>query len=301
MNESGYIQYEIDLLTGYQTAIFSDAVSEGIRSACTALNRQRTRGILEAAKYIAPSEQVQTNVWATTFERQSQQWEAPLVSLNKLGITHDADGFVSTSFLEALTTGAEASPYLDTERKVVYKLFDLRANGSLGKKILLDRETEGTYKIKHNDATFVDTMEKLSVLNDAGGHITEIVGLSDDGNYLVAKQPLAYPYNDFQLERDIAVNNLKGIVPFGPSLGHVIAITWTQESAWMVGDLHTGNIMIDSNGNPTVIDALTGTIPTQAPKEVNGLAYAIQDARDYRVTNQIPLRKAFDDVNNDEL
>ena len=301
MNEPEQHQYQIDFLTGFSTAITDDSTSWRIRSACTAINKQRARGIQEAAKFTAPSEPVSLDVWSASFEQQARQWEVPLVPLSKLGITFDKDGYPSSSLMQPLRTGAEAAPYLDADSKVVYKLFDLRTNGSLGKKIILNRDSEGSYNIEHRDANLVDTMEKLSVLNEAGGHITEIVGLAEGGDFLIAKQPQAYAYDDLKVDRDIAVQNIRGIVPLGPSVGHVIAITWIQDNPWMIGDLHEGNIMRDVHGEPVIIDALTGTLPPLAHREVPGMAIAIQDAIDYRKTNQIPLRKPFDDVDNDDL
>ena len=301
MNESGQNQYQIDFLTGHPTAITSHKSNQIIRAACATLNNQRTRGIMEAAKLHAPSEQIQVDVWAASFERETRKLQVPVIPLSKLGISHNSDGFLDSAFLQTLVSGSEASPFLDTKSQVVYKLFDLKANGALGKKISLQKDPESAYAVELCDATLMDTMDKLSVLNKAGGHITEIVGLSENGDYLIAKQPLAYPYEDLNSDREISVFNIKGIVPLGPSLRHSIAIIWIFDAPWIVGDLHKGNIMRDANDNPTIIDALIGTIPDLAYQEVTNLAFAVNDAKDFRETNQLPLRKQFDDVDNDEL
>ena len=52
--------------------------------------------------------------------------------------------------LTALPSGAEAIPYFDKEWGVVYKLFDLRVNGSLGKKIELVRPAENAQALREN-------------------------------------------------------------------------------------------------------------------------------------------------------
>lgn len=90
-----------------------------------------------------------------------------------------------------LPSGAEASPYHDPQSNSVYKLFDLRPNGSLGKKISLELNDQQEFEVVLKDAVLRDTSEKIRILNDIGGHPTEIVGLSDNGDYLIAKQPLA--------------------------------------------------------------------------------------------------------------
>ena len=90
------------------------------------------------------------------------------------------------SNLVPLPSGAEASPYYDPDSNAVYKLFDLRPNGSLGKKISLEINEEQEFEVVLKDAVLRDTLEKLRILNDIGGHPTEIIGLSDNGNYLNA-------------------------------------------------------------------------------------------------------------------
>jgi hypothetical protein len=56
---------------------------------------------------------------------------------------------------------------------VVYKLFDLRADGSLGKMIALIEPESDRFEIQLLSARLIDTLEKLSVLNEAGGHPAE--------------------------------------------------------------------------------------------------------------------------------
>lgn len=133
---------------------------------------------------------------------------------------------LNSDFLTALPSGAEASPFLDEEWNVVYKLFDLRADGSLGKKIALEEPESDRFEIQLLPALLIDTLEKLSVLNEAGGHPTEIVGLSSNADFLIAKQPLAFPYKDYQKDREIATKALGGIVPLFTNLERQVAVFW---------------------------------------------------------------------------
>ncbi|RYD33874.1 MAG: hypothetical protein EOP87_10225, partial [Verrucomicrobiaceae bacterium] len=177
-----------------------------------------------------------------------------------MGITLDADGMLGSQELRQLRSGAEAYPFADDDARVVYKLFNLRANGSLGKRVTLEQVGEERHEIVLHDATLRDTLEKLIVLNDAGGHPTEIVGLSDDGNFLIAKQPLAMPYADFLKDRKVATAAILAIIPPYTRLNREIAVFWLREQAWIVCDLHNGNIMRNRENVPTIIDALVGTL-----------------------------------------
>ena len=233
----------------------------------------------------------------------SRDRDVPLISLDLLGIHHDEDGLRSSSLLTALPSGAEAIPYFDKEWSVVYKLFDLRVNGSLGKKIEMIRTAEGDFDLLPCDATLKDTLEKLAVLNEAGAHPTEIVGLSDSGDYLIAKQPWAYPRGNFEADRRIAVSEIRGIIPefTGSGLRHTVVVMWLDNNAWLVGDLHERNIMRDQDGTPTIIDALIGPVPPSAMKELRWLREASEDAQALRENRPAPQRQRFEDVDDDSL
>ena len=165
----------------------------------------------------------------------------------------------------------------------------------------MERDEDGKFQIELADATLFDTLKKLSILNDAGALVSEIVGLSDSGDYLISKQPFANPREDFQEDREVSIHGIRGIVPIGSSFRRTIAITYINGSAWIVDDLHDRNIMRTAENIPTIIDALTGSIPPLAIKELSWLKDAIDDAKFYRENNQIPLRKAFDDVDDRDL
>lgn len=224
--------------------------------------------------------------------------------LQKLGITHDDMGLMyADSFLAPLQPGAEASPYFDREQQVVYKLFDLRANGALGKKVsLLETEPE-CFETVPEDAVLPDTLEKLTLLNVAGGLPTEIVGLSDDIHYLIAKQPPATPYPEgfFDADRARALDALKA-VPLGfPGLRSNAAVLWEFNRAWIISDLHERNVMRDSEGNPSVIDALIGAVQPAVIQQFAALRTAIDDAKRWRNGEAPAVRTAFEDVDNDVL
>lgn len=213
MNEDFPAQFAIDFRTDRPSAIDFASSASSQRAACSSLNRQRAGSILDAAQRTPSRESLSVDVWNAAFASESSQRDVPLISLGKMGITLDADGMLRSDELRQLRSGAEAYPFADDEARVVDKLFNLRANGSLGKRVALEKLEEDRYEIVLCDATLRDTLEKLVVLNDAGGHPTEVIGLSDDGNFLIAKQPLAMPYVDFLKDRRLATEAILAVVP----------------------------------------------------------------------------------------
>ena len=275
-------QLHIDFRTRRPTGIDFASPAADQRAACTALNRERARAILEATQRTSPRESLSPDAWLAAVTSASRELEVPLISLEHLGIHHDEDGMLSSQFLTAMTSGAEASPFFDEEWNVVYKLFDLRADGSLGKKICLDERESDHFEVKLLPAVLVDTLEKLAVLNEAGGHPTEIVGLSANGDYLIAKQPLAFPYKNYQKDREIATKAVGGIVPPFTNLQRQVAVIWLNSEGWLISDLHHRNIMRDREGKPTIIDALIGPVPHAAQRKLAWLRHAVEDAEDAR-------------------
>lgn len=205
----------------------------------------------------------------------------------------------SSDFLVPLTSGAEASPYHDKDWNVVYKLFDLRNDGSLGKMIRLEEMETDRFEVQLLPATLRDTLEKLTVLNDAGGHPTEIVGLSPDGHYLIAKQPFAFPYKDYQEDRAAATDALCGIVPPFTNMQRQVAVIWLNDQGWLVSDLHVRNIMRDRDGNPTIIDALIGPVLSSARRKLAWLNHALEDAEALRHGHQPRKRLQFGEESDD--
>ena len=291
-----------DSLTGVRSAVTSEACDAEVRAACTALNKRRARGILEVSRFTPQRQSTTIDVWTAAFIEEARLWEVPIVPMEALGLQRDEEGFLASPLLQALPSGAEAAPYLHREGRVVYKLFDLRAHGGMGKKIVLQRDADGQLQDEIKDAVLQDTVRKLSALNDGGGHPTEIVGIVDSFDHLLVKQPLAFPYEDFAQDRKVAMEQMRCVTPMGGNFRHPLSVFWAQEEPWLIGDLHKGNIMIDAEGHPTIIDALVGYLPPYVLQELRWVGIAADDARLYRETGQAPLHHSlFELVNDDEL
>ncbi len=292
-----------------QTAIGRKTSCNRQRAACAALNRRRASGILEAASFAASRESLPVDVWDAEFARRCAEWDVPLIRLEKLGIVPDADGYLESKELIPLKSGAEARPYFDEQRGLVYKLFDLRENGSLGMKCEIvrmgDEEAPGIpeedrYRVEKAQANLRDTLIKLALLNEVGAHPTEIVGLSDQGDFLLVKQPYAQLAADPEgKDLEEAIRQTKAAKPKNLRLSCVVL--WLQGDAYIMADLHKHNIMIDHDGIPTVIDALTGRIPPSLIDRLPALRSAVDDAEDLRKGRPPRNQYELEAVPDDEL
>lgn len=285
---SNEFQLHIDFRTGKPTAIIDARVSPEIRAACHALNLGRKSGIEAAIGGTPPRRAVSIDVWTDRFVESLGERDIPLIDLEALGFCHD-EGFLTNTLLRPLPSGAEASPFLDSENEVVYKLFDLRPGGTMGKKLRFQYPSQG-FEVESTDARWNDMLDKFIVLNRGGGHPTELAGISSDGCYLVAKQPLAFPFVDFQSDLARAEQAMCGIVPVGGGLRQHLFVTSIDGHEWLVGDLHTRNIMRDGKGNPTIIDALVGKVTAAAKREQGWLRVACEEARKFRENGVRPPR-----------
>ena len=204
--------------------------------------------------------------------------------------------------LTRLGEGKEATAWHDEECRCVYKLFDLRSEGQLGQKIVFDTQDIRDCSISYVDATLFDTLDKLRLLHEAGGCPTEIVGLADAGDYLVAKQPFCRLYKSgaFNRDRDIAAEMMRAVMPRA-SYKLPLWIFWMRDQPWCLGDLHEGNIRRTWNDVPTVIDALTGPVPSTLLKQVHSLQKAAGRAKIWRETGVLPGDDPFEGVSDDEL
>ncbi|MBL9156295.1 MAG: hypothetical protein JNJ70_02400 [Verrucomicrobiales bacterium] len=292
---SDEFQLHIDFRTGKPTVIIGPDVNDGIRAACHATNLGRKSGIEAAFRSAPPRRTVSIDVWTDRFTDGLTAQKIPLIDLESFGFRHE-DGFLTTSFLCPLPSGAEASPFLDTENGVVYKLFDLRPGGAMGKKLRFQTRSQG-FEIESTDARWSDMVDKFIVLNRGGGHPTELAGISADGGYLIAKQPQAFPFEDFRSDLAAAEAAMCGIVPIGGGLRQHLFVTEIDGIPWLVGDLHERNIMRDMNGQPTIIDALVGEVSLTARRELDWLDAACGEARVFRETGTRPPRwdEAVDD------
>lgn len=194
----------------------------------------------------------------------------------------------------------------------MYKLFPLQGNGGLGKTFELERDAEHNgFTMNVRDAILAETMDKLMILHDAGAHPTELVGLDEDGDYLIVKQPLAQSYGDMEADRDATLRTIDAArhhaiermraVPCRARFKRAVWIIWVDERAWELSDLHPGNVMKDASEWPCIIDALLAPVPPVLVNSDRWLSEAVADARVWCETGALTKRKAFDDVNDDDL
>ena len=78
-------------------------------------------------------------------------------------------------------------------------------------------------------------------------------------------------------------------------------ILWEHQTAWIMSDLHYGNIMRDAQDQPTIIDALLAPLPPELIKGSRLLTEHVEDARALRLGLPLAGRKAFDALNDDDL
>lgn len=268
---------------------------------------------MEAVKLAPSGQPPPPDVWTALVSRAFREWDFSLISLDRMGLRHDDEGFIYSASLIKLPGGAEAQPFCEPDTGVVYKLFDLRENGSLGKKLRLGRTTSGEYELAACEAVLPDTLEKVCVLHEAGAHPTEIAGLSDDYRFLIVKQPLAFrqPYHEgiatpeardlFLHDRDAAIRRVRGVVCHAPGFRQTVAVIAASGHTWLMADLHPRNIMHDHEGQPTIIDALIGPVPPAAAKALPSLARAAAEAAEWSRTGIRPDYDPLGTVNDDEL
>ena len=200
--------------------------------------------------------------------------------------------------LERIAEGQEATAWFDPEEACVYKFFDLKAQGALGKKLVFSGDDELPSRVTHSDAFIWDTLEKLCVLHEAGACPTEIVGLSESGDYLVTKQLLCFPFGlSLEDDRLLAVEAVRAVVPTG-SYGERVWVFWQNGQAWVLGDLHRGNIRRDRHGTPTIIDALIGPIPVAILRNHSALQRSVDRARKWREGGKLPSDDPFEGIDD---
>lgn len=223
----------------------------------------------------------------------------PLIPLSALGLSFDSEGFFISSSLQRIGWGAEAIAWADKDSRSVYKLFEVHPNYALGKKLQIEQDHDGNCRAIHVNADLDSTLEKLGVLHEAGACPTEIVGLADSGDYLIAKQPLCEPNQNFIEDRRKAAELMHAVVP-RYSLGREIRIFWLRDQAWCIGDLHENNIMYDAAGQPTIIDALICALPSMLLRSASFLQNSVSRARALREGRKPASDDPFEGIADEE-
>jgi hypothetical protein len=132
-----------DPYTGTPGFIHGPTLAPGAREIGAALNRRRAAALAQVLAEALRAQSVPPDGGRQLVARAASPTGLPLIPLSSLGIHQDEDGIWSTRFLRALKSGAEAMPFADIARGLVYKLYDLRGDGSLGKKLVFRRDPEG--------------------------------------------------------------------------------------------------------------------------------------------------------------
>jgi hypothetical protein len=299
LNHATHAQLHIDFRTGRPTAIGGAHVSQLERAACSSLNRERARGIKEATRPAPSGESFSADGWNALVAGHAALWGVPLIPLESFGLQMDHDGDVEFSTLPLFGWGAECFVCLDRDQGCVFKFFEVHPNSGLGKKLWIQREGENQFRAVPQDGDLSSTIDKLMVLHDAGGCPTEIVGLADTGNFLIAKQPLCKPSADFKNDRVKATGLMKALLP-KRSIGQGIHVFWVEGIPWCLGDLHDRNIMIDSAGLPSVIDALIGALAPELLRTIPMLQTSVDQAKALRM-GLTPMDDDLKDCPDDQL
>lgn len=79
LHERFTAQLDFDYRTRRPTGIRFSEPAAHQRAACNALNRERARGLLEAARHAPPGESIPVDVWNAGFARKCAEWGIPLI------------------------------------------------------------------------------------------------------------------------------------------------------------------------------------------------------------------------------
>jgi hypothetical protein len=302
LNDPRSVQLEIDFRTGLLTAISGEHVDPVAHAACSAINRGRIRGIQKAARTAAPRKSTEDHVWHAAVAARANKLQVPLIPLERFGFKPSDEDFAfgTSPGFPIIGWGAEAHVYCDPIQRCVYKFFHLHLSSALGKKLDFIEEPDGRFRATSVDGNWESTLEKLDLLHDAGGCPTEILGLAESGDYLIAKQPFCRPYEDFQTDLGTAADRLCAVLP-RPSLGHGIRVFWLRGRPWCVGDLHDLNIMRLASGEPVIIDALTGPVPEKVLRRFPSIYASLSRARALREGTALPPDELPAGGTDDEL
>lgn len=231
--------------------------------------------------------------------------EVPLIRLEDMGLCEEDVQEMRSDKLSYVGFGREATAWEDGRDSVVYKLFDLkmeeRHRATMGYKIDMQGMPPDEVEIVQMPAMLEDILDKICLLHEAGACPTEIAGLTEDGKYLVVKQPKCFPLNDFREDQHAAVKAMNAVSPKGSYRGNELWVFYASGRAWMLSDLHSKNIMRLRDGSPTVIDALIGPLQdyylTMTPK----LNEAVKRAKALANGEPVPSEDLYENIDDSEL
>jgi hypothetical protein len=217
----------------------------------------------------------------SVFETAALGTGIPVVRPGDLGVIldrHQAFQPAGKDDLVKLKAGSEAHPFLDHRRGVVYKIFAKFSDGGIAKQLRALQEN-GEWTIDNEASNEANTLDKLAFLSEIGGLPTEIVGITPNGAWIVM-QPEAQKVSleDFHAARAQAVANVGGITIHHPGLEDV-RVVWHRSQAWLIGDLHSKNVMIDAEGHARIMDALILPVPPALAEDLPAVRQTIADAR----------------------
>ena len=273
--------------TGCRTFIHGNRFDERAGPYLSAANR-RTVGA--AAACLAQSQR--TGADAPSGESRWEEFRAllatgqfrelNLIDLAQLGIRAFGDEPLAAAdeSLKQLKAGAEAQPFLDHARGVVYKIFASDASGNAGRKVTVSTSPTARPYIEYEDSHPLEALEKLALLHEIGGLPTEILGVTAQGDWVLA-QPEATPVTESEIgaARAEAVA-LVGGVQVNESGLEDIRVVWHRGRAWIISDLHLRNIMRDSEGKARIMDALIVPVPKSLTARYESVRQAIREAKE---------------------
>lgn len=228
----------------------------------------------------------------------------PLINLEKMGFHEDDVSAIASRNLSAIGLGREATAWLDDGDGTVYKLFDLkvapdRQSGSIGLMLEMTGHPDHV-EILDRPANLPHVLDKICALHSARACPTEICGLSEDGCYLIVKQPKCLDFKSFHEDRQKAVEAMNAVAPKG-SFGRELWVFHTEGRDWLLSDLHQGNIRILSQHGPTVIDALLGVVSVFYQTHCPKLKDAVMRARALSRGEEVPPDDPFHGISDDDL
>jgi valyl-tRNA synthetase len=276
-----------DPRTGYPTFIHGNRFDERAGPYLSAANR-RTVGT--AAAYLAESQRAGADAPSGPARGEEfrallaagQFGELRIIDLEKLGVSPNEKGQLIpiNDTLKKLKPGAEAQPFADTQTGVVYKVFAANSDGFVGRKVAIQPSPSQRPHIDFEASTPLEALEKLALLHEIGGLPTEILGVTAQGDWVLA-QPEATAVSEGEIgaARAEAVS-LVGGVQVNESGLEDIRIVWHRGRAWIISDLHLRNIMRDSSGTARIMDALIVPVPKSLSGKYESVRQAIREAKE---------------------